>query len=111
MSTDPSVPDAFWRDPEFQQLTLREQRQAMRAYDKGAQDALRSLAESFERNGMTLAAESTRKALAVVDRTVVTVGWAHCPNDPPCGHGRVLHDGDGYDEPFTCCADGCRCGR
>lgn len=34
--------------------------------------------------------------------------WA-CPNTPPCRHGRILHDGDGVDEPFVCCAAGCDC--
>ena len=37
--------------------------------------------------------------------------WWLCPNDPPCPHGAVLHDGDGADEPFTCGAEGCTCGR
>jgi hypothetical protein len=39
----------------------------------------------------------------------VTDLWWLCPNDPPCPHGRILHDGDGYDEPYMCCVDGCGC--
>lgn len=36
--------------------------------------------------------------------------WWLCPYGT-CPHGRILHDGDGADEPFMCCAEGCRCGQ
>jgi hypothetical protein len=35
-------------------------------------------------------------------------GWWRCPLRR-CGHGMLLHDGDGIDEDWTCCADGCPC--
>jgi hypothetical protein len=34
--------------------------------------------------------------------------WWRCPLGQ-CEHGAVVHDGDGNDEPFTCCVDGCGC--
>ena len=38
--------------------------------------------------------------------------WWLCPNDPPCPHGRVLHDVEDFeDESPTCCVEGCDCGR
>lgn len=33
---------------------------------------------------------------------------ADCPNDD-CEHPRIFHDGDGNDEPFMCCVEGCIC--
>jgi hypothetical protein len=34
--------------------------------------------------------------------------WWKCPLNQ-CDHGAITHDGDGNDEPFTCCVDGCEC--
>lgn len=41
-----------------------------------------------------------------------TSAWWLCPNDPPCGHGAVLHDVEDHEDPSpTCCVEGCGCGR
>jgi hypothetical protein len=34
--------------------------------------------------------------------------WWRCPLGR-CGHGALLHDGDGVDEDWICCSDGCSC--
>lgn len=41
------------------------------------------------------------------------MNWWRCPNEPPCSHGKVLHDVEEYDGDGTdtCCVDGCECGR
>jgi hypothetical protein len=34
--------------------------------------------------------------------------WWLCPVRR-CEHGAILHDGDGVDEDWICCAEGCSC--